>query len=215
MKMQKERELVVEYGKKLKSAGLCPGTSGNLSICSADRSLMAISPSGMDYDVLTPDDIVVTDLDANVVDGKRRPSSEWALHTLFYRSRPDVSAVVHTHSLYCTTFAVLRQPLRAVHFAIANAGTEEVRCAPYELFGTEALAETAVKECGTGNAILLANHGIICCGSDSAGAFSLAENLEYCARLQYQAMCIGTPQLISSEQVKDVLRQFQGYGQKA
>ena len=215
MKMQKERELIVEYGKKLKSAGLCPGTSGNLSICSADRSLMAISPSGMDYDVLTPDDIVVTDLDANVVDGKRRPSSEWALHTLFYRSRPDVGAVVHTHSLYCTTFAVLRQPLRAVHFAIANAGTAEVSCAPYELFGTEALAETAVKECGTGNAVLLANHGIICCGSDIAGAYSLAENLEYCARLQYQAMCIGTPQLISSEQMQDVLKQFQGYGQKA
>ena len=213
MKMQKERELIVEYGRLLKSSGLCPGTSGNLSICSGDRSLLAISPSGMDYDSLTPEDIVVTDLDANVIDGKRRPSSEWALHTLFYRKRPDISAVVHTHSLYCTTFAVLHEPIRAVHFAIAGAGAPEVRCAPYALFGSEELAETAVNFCGSDNAVLLANHGILCCGKDISKAYSLAVDLEYCARLQYQASCIGTPQFISAGQMQDVLKQFSGYGQ--
>ena len=213
MKMQKERELIVEYGRLLKSSGLCPGTSGNLSICSGDRRMLAISPSGMDYDSLTPEDIVVTDLDANVIDGKRRPSSEWALHTLFYRKRPDISAVVHTHSLYCTTFAVLHEPIRAVHFAIAGAGATEVRCAPYALFGSEELAETAVSFCGSDNAVLLANHGILCCGMDISKAYSLAVDLEYCAKLQYQASCIGTPQFISAGQMQDVLKQFSGYGQ--
>ena len=216
MIMEKERRLIVEYGIRLSKAGLCPGTSGNLSIClrDKDRTLMAISPSGMDYFSVAPEDIVVTDLEGNIVDGSRKPSSEWALHALFYRNRPDVNSVVHTHSLYCTTFAVLKMPIKAVHFAIGAAGVSEVKCAPYELFGTEALAETAVRECGSANAVLLANHGIICCGSSVMTAFSLAENMEYCARLQYQAMSIGTPELISDENMIDVFKRLSVYGQK-
>ena len=107
MLMQEERELVVEYGKKVSQAGLCPGTSGNISIYNAEKGLMAISPSGMDYFETKPEDIVITDLEANVVDGARKPSSEWGLHTTFYKHKPEARAVVHTHSVYCTTFAVL------------------------------------------------------------------------------------------------------------
>ena len=214
MLMQTERELIVEYGRKLSKAGLCPGTSGNLSICSRKLGYMAISPSGMDYFSVTPEDIVVADFDAHVIDGSRKPSSEWGLHAVFYKNKPDVNAVVHTHSLYCTTFAVLGQPLKAVHFAISDAGVSEIPCAPYELFGSAELAETAIKYCGSSRAVLLANHGIICCGSDIQKAFSLANNMEYVARLQYQAACIGTPQFISDSQMEAVLEQFSHYGQK-
>ena len=115
MLMQEERELVVEYGRKMSADRLSTGTSGNISVYNAEKGLMAISPSGMDYFSTTPEDVVITDLEANIVDGIRKPSSEWALHTTFYRHKPHARAVVHTHSMYCTTFAVLGQPLRAVH----------------------------------------------------------------------------------------------------
>ena len=107
MLMQEERELVVEYGKKMSAARLSTGTSGNISIYNAEKGLMAISPSGIDYFSTRPEDVVITDLDANIVDGDKKPSSEWGLHTTFYRHKPHARAVVHTHSMYCTTFAVL------------------------------------------------------------------------------------------------------------
>ena len=126
MLMQEERELVVEYGRKMSTDRLSTGTSGNISVCNAEKGLMAISPSGMDYFSTTPEDVVITDLEANIVDGVRKPSSEWALHTAFYRHKPHARAVVHTHSMYCTTFAVLGQPLRAVHYAIGDTGAATV-----------------------------------------------------------------------------------------
>ena len=213
MLMQEERELIVEYGKKLSASGLCPGTSGNISIYNEEKNLMAISPSGMDYLLTQPEDIVITDLEANIVDGSRKPSSEWALHTIFYKHKPEARAVVHTHSAYCTTFAVLNQPIRAVHYVIGDANTDVVPCAPYITFGTEELAEKAIEVCGDSNAVLLANHGIVVCGSSIASAFSLANNMEYIAKLQYRAMCIGQPQILTDEQMAVVMEKFKSYGQ--
>ncbi|WP_312279315.1 class II aldolase/adducin family protein [Oscillibacter sp.] len=213
MLMQKERELVVVYGRKLSVAGLCPGTSGNLSIFSPETGLMAISPSGMDYDQIQPEDVVLSDLNGHTADGNRKPSSEWALHAIFYQNKPEARAVVHTHSVYCTTFAVLGQPLRAVHYAIGDAGTDEVPCAPYRTFGTPELAQAAIVACGNGNAVLLANHGVVVCGSDLPGAYSLARNLEYVAELQYRALCVGTPNVLTQSQMAQVLERFQSYGQ--
>ena len=170
MLMQEERELVVEYGKKMSAARLSTGTSGNISIYNAEQGLVAISPSGMDYFSTTPEDVVILDLDGKVVDGKRKPSSEWALHTTFYKHKPHARAVVHTHSVYCTTLAVLGEPIRAVHYVIGDAGAAEVPCAPYQLFGTEALAEAAMEVCGKSDGVLLGNHGLVCCGKDIKGA---------------------------------------------
>ena len=213
MLMQEERELVVEYGKKVSLAGLCPGTSGNISIYNAEKSLMAISPSGMDYFETKPEDIVITDLEANVVDGTRKPSSEWGLHTTFYKHKPDARAVVHTHSVYCTTFAVLGQPIRAVHYVIGDAGGDIIPGAPYQTFGTVELAEAAIEACGNSDAVLLGNHGIVVCGGSIKNAFSLACNAEYIAQLQYRAMCIGQPNILSKEQMDEVLEKFKSYGQ--
>ena len=193
MLLQKEREEVVAYGKKVSEAGLCPGTSGNISVFNAEKGLMAISPSGLDYYSTTPEDVVVMDLDAHIVDGGRNPSSEWDLHSVFYKKKPEMGAVVHTHSVYCTTYAVLRRPIRAVHYAVYDAHAAEVPVAPYILFGTKELAEKAVEVCGDGNAVLLANHGIVVCGKNIAAAYSLAVNLEYTAELQYRAETIGKP----------------------
>ena len=213
MLMQEERELVVEYGKKMSADRLSTGTSGNISIYNAEKGLMAISPSGMDYFSTKPEDVVITDLDANIVDGSRKPSSEWALHTAFYRAKPRARAVVHAHSMYCTAFAILGQPLRAVHYMIASAGTDVIPCAPYRTFGTVELAEAAMEVCGESDAVLLGNHGLVVCGKDIKSAYSLACNMEYIAELQYRAMCIGTPNVLTDEQMAQVMEKFKSYGQ--
>lgn len=213
MLLQEERELVVEYGKKMSAAGLSTGTSGNISIYNAEKGLMAISPSGIDYFSTLPEDVVVTDLEANIVDGNRKPSSEWALHTTFYKHKPHARAVVHTHSVYCTTFAVLGQPIRAVHYVIGDANTATVPCAPYRTFGTVELAEAAMEVCGQSDAVLLGNHGLVVCGKDIKSAYGLACNMEYIAQLQYRAMAIGTPNVLSDEQMAEVMEKFKSYGQ--
>lgn len=213
MLLQKERELVVQYGKKMSADRLSPGTSGNISVYNAEKGLMAISPSGIGYFETTPEDVVVTDLNANIIDGEKKPSSEWALHTVFYKNKPGIGAVVHAHSIYCTTFAALNQPIQAVHYVIGDAGVATVPCAPYHTFGTEELAEEAIKVCGKSNAVLLGNHGVIVCGSDIKNAYSLACNMEYIAEVQYRAMCIGKPIILNDAEMEHVMERFQTYGQ--
>lgn len=213
MLMQEERELVVEYGKKMSAARLSTGTSGNISIYNAEKGLVALSPSGMDYFSTTPEDVVILDLDAKVVDGKRKPSSEWALHTKFYQRHPAARAVVHTHSMYCTTLACLGKPLEAVHYAIGAAGTARVPVAPYRLFGSPELAEAAVEACGDGKAVLLANHGLVAWEGSLPKAFSLARDLEFTAELQWRAMAVGTPNILTDSQMAEALERFKTYGQ--
>ena len=213
MLMQTERDLIVEYGKLLSTSGLCPGTSGNLSIYNPELGYMAISPSGIDYFNIKPEDVVISDLSSNVVDGDRKPSSEWALHSIFYRNRSDARAIIHTHSMYCTTLGIIGEPIRAVHYAVGTANTDLVPLAPYCLFGTEELAHAALDCCGNSHAVLLANHGLLAYGRGIKEAYALARNLEYVAELQYRAMCIGKPNILSSEQMAVVMEKFNSYGQ--
>lgn len=213
MLLQEERESIVEYGKKMSSAGLSSGTSGNISIYKKEEGLMAISPSGIGYFDTKPEDVVVMDLSGNVVDGERKPSSEWDLHTEFYKAKPHVRAVVHTHSVYCTTFAVLNQPIRAVHYVIGDTNAAEVPCAPYRTFGTVELAQEAVKAAGDCDAVLLANHGSVTCAGSLKGAYGLACNLEFIAEVQYRAMCVGEPVVLSREEMENVMERFKSYGQ--
>lgn len=213
MLLQAEREQVVEYGKLMSSSGLSKGTSGNISVYNAEKELMAISPSGVGYFETTPEDVVVMDLRGNIVDGNKKPSSEWELHTIFYVNKPDARAVVHTHSTYCTTFACLNQPIRALHYVIGGAGTAAVACAPYRTFGTQELADVAIESCGNGKAVLLANHGLLTCGPNLGKAFGLAVNMEFCAEMQYRAMCVGEPVVLSDEEMDRVMEKFKTYGQ--
>ena len=213
MKLEQERELLTEYGRRMSRAGLSVGTSGNLSIYVPEEGLMAITPSGLDYEATTPADIVVMDLEAHVVEGERKPSSEWALHTKFYQRHLAARAVVHTHSMYCTTLACLGKPLEAVHYAIGAAGAARVPVAPYHLFGTPELAEAAVEACGDGKAVLLANHGLVAWEGNLPKAFSLARDLEFTAELQWRAMAVGTPNILTDSQMAEALERFKTYGQ--
>lgn len=215
MLMEKERIQIVEYGKKMSSSGLCKGTSGNISIYDPETGYMAISPSGIGYFETEPEDVVIMDLNGNIVEGKRAPSSEHGLHTVIYQNKPEARAVVHTHSTYCTTFACLNQPLKAVHYVIGGAGVAEVPCAPYETFGTPELAESVRKSIGESKAVLLQNHGLVASGPNLAKAFSLAVNMEFVAEIQYRAMGIGTPCILTDEQMAEVMVRFKSYGQPA
>ena len=213
MLLEKERKLIVEYGKMMSESGLTTGTGGNISIYIPEEAMMAISPSGIGYFDTNPEDVVIMDLDSNIIEGNRKPSSEWALHSEMYKRKPDCRSVVHTHSMYCTVFATLNQPLRAVHYIIADAGVSTVPCAPYRTFGTVELAEVAGEHIGDGDAVLLANHGMLACGTSIKNAYGLAQGLEYCAELQYRAMCIGKPVILDDEEMKNVLEKFKSYGQ--
>ena len=140
MLMKTAREQIVSYGNRLIEDGLTVGTAGNISVYDPESGYMAISPSGIPYADTLPEDIVIMDLDGHVVEGDRKPSSEFALHSAFYKEDPDLGAVVHTHSMFCTVLACMGEPLRAVHYAIAGAGTSEIPLVPYHTFGTPELA---------------------------------------------------------------------------
>ena len=120
---------------------------------------------------------------------------------------------LHTHSTFCTTFACLNQPIRALHYVIGGAGTATVPCAPYRTFGTPELAEAAIEACGKGKAVLLANHGLLTCGPNIGKAFGLAVNMEFCAEMQFRAMCVGDPVILSDSEMENVMERFQSYGQ--
>ena len=212
MKLKKERKKIVEYGKKLIENGLTKGTGGNLSIYNPEEGLMAISPSGIGYFESTIEDVVVMDLAGNIVEGKRKPSSEYELHQIFYHKRDDIFSVVHSHSIYSTTISILREGLPAAHYMIALAG-KNVRCADYATFGTTELAENAFKAMEDRYAVILANHGLLT-GSDSIeNAFNIAEEVEFVAETYYRARSIGEPVILSDQEMEKMLQKFKSYGQ--
>lgn len=213
MLMEKERQEIVNYGKKMSSAGLSKGTSGNISAYDPERGYMAISPSGLDYFETAAEDIVILDLDGNIVEGCRKPSSEHALHATIYKLHPDARGVVHAHSTYCTTFACLKQPIEAVHYLLAGAETFRIPCADYATYGTEELAEKVSEVNGEGLAMLLANHGMVAYGPSLSKAFNVAENVEWVAEIQWRTMCVGKPAVLSKAEIDVVIESFKTYGQ--
>lgn len=213
MNFIEERKKLVEFGKKMKSEGLSPGTSGNLSIYVRDNNTVLITPSGIDYDETEIEDIVAMDLEGKIIEGNRKPSSEWHLHTLFYKNKPHINAIVHTHSVFVTCLSVLNMAIEPVHYVVADTNAYKVPCCPYVRYGTEKLAKLAVKTAGKSDAVLLANHGIVTCGKNINSAFSLAKNLEYVAEIQMRTMAIGKPNILTEDQMIEVMEGFKTYGQ--
>jgi L-fuculose-phosphate aldolase len=212
MLMQKERELVVEFGKKLITAGLTKGTGGNISIFNREQGLMAISPSGIDYFETLPEDVVIMSLDGKIVDGERKPSSEHELHSIFYSKRDDIDAVVHTHSPYATALSTLGQGLPASNYMVALAGPN-VRCAPYCSFGTKELAEAAYEAMLDRYCVLLSNHGLVAGAKTVQGAFKIAMLIEECCETYMIAASVAKPNVLSEEEMKYMMERFKTYGQ--
>jgi L-fuculose-phosphate aldolase len=212
MMIQKQREAIVSYGRKMITSQLTTGSGGNLSICDRASGRVAISPSGIEYFDLKPEDVVITDLDGQVIEGQYKPSSELGFHLALYRQRQDVTAVVHTHSVYATTMACLGWEIPAVHYLVGFSGYK-VPLAPYATFGTPELAGNVADSIGAYNAVLLANHGLVAVGSNMARAFNTAEEIELVARIYYQTKAVGEPVILPDKEMERVLAKFATYGQ--
>ena len=206
----------MEYGCRLVERGLTRGTGGNVSVLSRESGLFAISPSGMDYFETRPEDVVVLDMEGNVADGARKPSSEVEMHRLLYLGREDVGAVVHTHSVYAAAVSCTREAqaegLPPAHCAVALAGGD-VRCTAYHPFGTRELAEAACEGMRGRFAVLLGNHGLLAAGPDVGHAFALAEQLEFVCEVWVHAATVGTPALLSPADLLTAQGRFRDYGQ--
>lgn len=213
MLLLEERMKVVEYGKKIMTSGLTKGTGGNISIFNREKQLIAISPSGIDYFETKPEDVVVINLDGEIVDGSKKPSSELDMHLIFYQRREDLNALVHTHSPYAKTIATLGWDIPPITYLVAFAGPN-VRCAPYATFGTKELAEKAFEGMADRRAVLLANHGMIAGAHNIETAFTVAEEIEFSAQIYYQAKAIGEPKELTEEEMARLSRKFESYGQR-
>lgn len=213
MLMEKERYELIEFGKKLVDTDLTKGTGGNLSVFDRDQGLMAITPSGIDFYEIKPEDIVIMKLDGEIVEGDRSPSSEWSMHKIFYEKRTDLNAIIHAHTTYSTVLATLRWELPASHYMIAVAGPT-VRVADYATYGTPELAVNAFEAMQDRKAVLLANHGIVGGDKDLLNAFNVVEEIEYCSKIYVKAKTIGEPVILPEDEMTHMAEKFKTYGQK-
>jgi L-fuculose-phosphate aldolase len=207
------RRAVIETALSMSRQGLSPGRSGNVS-ARYDEGIL-ITPSGMAYDAIEPADVVRVRLDGHVADGQRKPSSELQFHLATYRARPDVGAIVHTHSMHATVLACARRPIPAFHYMVAIAGGEDIPLVPYATFGGEELARHVAAGLARRNACLMANHGQIAVGKNCAEALALASEVEVLAEQYVKVLLLGTPYILARDEMAKVLERFAGYGQKA
>ena len=206
------RDELVTTARRMSELGLTPGMSGNVSVRSPGG--LIVTPSGMPYSEIRPDDTVELALDGTSKPGQKTPTTEWRLHRDILGARQDVQAIVHTHSLYCTTLSTLRRPIPAIHYMIVLAGSDEIPCAEYATFGSVELALNAVTALRGGNACLLANHGMIALGSTLASALRLAAEIETLASQFWHASHLGTPHVLDREELIKVRTRFAEYGQQ-
>ena len=207
---------VIRTAQDMSARGLTPVRSGNVSVRSEENeTAFLITPTGVPYDDLAPSDIVCLDLDGNAEPDQLVPSSEWHMHAAIYRDRPEAKAIVHTHSLFATTLACTQRGIPPFHYMIAILGGDNIRCAEYATFGTPELALEVVKAIKDRKACLIANHGQIVFGNSAGNALNLAEETETLAKQYWHVLQIGGPQLLDSERMADVHKQFEGYGQQA
>lgn len=203
------REQIIHACLQLETNGLNRGTSGNVSCREGDHFL--ITPSGMPATQMQPANIVSMNFDGHVI-GTGKPSSEWHFHCDLLRQRPELNAIVHTHSPNATALACLREDLPAFHYMIAIAGGDSIRCAPYALFGTETLSQYALEAMKDRKACLLANHGLIAAGRDLDEAMSVAIEIESLCQQYLLARQNGQPVVLSSAEMQAVIERFRNYG---
>lgn len=208
MLMQTEREQIAEYGVRMLKDGLTVGTSGNLSVRVGEN--IAITPSGVDYEGLGPEDICVITLDGEHVDGPDNPSTEVPMHTVVYRFT-DALAVVHTHPVYSTVVGTLLHEVPQIHYMLALLGGP-VRVAPYAQFGTNKLARNCIVAMKDRYGVLLQNHGATTYGGTLAKAYSRSIYLEWLCRIYCEAKAIGEPRLLTDAEFDAAAGPVSTYG---
>ncbi len=212
MKHLSERELIIATGRRMNEAGLNQGTSGNLSV-RIDGGFL-VTPSGVPYDELEPRHVVAMRLDGGVDPGQLVPSSEWAIHRDVYARRPEVGGVLHAHSMFATTLSCLRRGIPAVHYMVAAAGGNDIRCADYATFGTPELSANVLAALEGRKACLMGNHGMLAVGATLPAALKLAIEVETIAAQYWRALQIGAPVILPDDEMARVLEKFASYGKQ-
>ena len=208
-KDREKRQSIIDACLRMNVLGINQGTSGNISLRHGDG--MLITPTSTPYEAMKPEQIVYMHLDGNH-DPAQRPSSEWRFHRDILKARSDVQAIVHAHPPYSTMLAIMGMEIPPVHYMVAVAGGDTIRCAPYATFGTQELSEHAVRALEGRMACLLAHHGMIAVGPSLPKAMWLAVEVETLARQYHGCLQIGTPPLLSKEEIEKVRLRMAGYG---
>lgn len=208
MSEQESRQQLLAASRRLVELGLNRGTAGNASIRHGDG--MLITPSALPVAEMTTDSMVRMDLEGKVLQGGK-PSSEWRFHRDIFVARPEIGAVLHMHSTFATTIACLGKDVPAVHYHIAIAGGDSIRCTPYTIFGEQNLSDLALEALHDRKACLLGNHGMIALGKDLAEALSVAQEVEYLCEIYWRTLQAGTPQMLTAQQMHDVKAKFVEY----
>jgi L-ribulose-5-phosphate 4-epimerase len=212
--LEKLREELVELHLELPKNNLVAWTSGNVSAREPESGLIAIKPSGIRYEDLLPEHIVILDLDGNVIEGHLKPSSDTASHLYIYRHKADVGGVVHTHSPYATAFAAVGKPIPVVLTAIADEFGGPIPCGKFVLIGDEAIGKVVIENLGQSPAVLLKNHGVFTIGKNAQSAVKAAVMTEDNARTVWLALQIGMPDEIPLEDVAKLHHRYTHvYGQ--
>jgi L-fuculose-phosphate aldolase len=198
--------------RKLDKQGLNRGTSGNVSARCGTGFL--VTPSGVGIEALTEADLVLMDFAGNA-SGCWQPSSEWLFHRDILAARPEVHAVVHTHSTAATAMACLRREIPPFHYMVATVGGNNIRCADYATFGTQELSDAALRALKDRKACLLANHGMIALGASLAEAFKMAVEVESLCEQYWRALQVGQPVLLTPEEFEEAQKKFVTYGKPA
>jgi L-fuculose-phosphate aldolase len=206
------RKSIIHSALQMNALGINQGTSGNVSVRYGDR--MLVTPSGVPYEELEPGDLCATQIkkDGKNWEGDLAPSSEWRFHLNIYQARPDVGAVVHTHSMYATVLAICGKPIPAVHYMVAASGGTEIRVAKYATFGTAELSENALVALEGRTCCLLKNHGVIATGPNIKRALWLAQEVETVARQYYLSLAIGGGDIIPDDEINRIIAKFRAYG---
>ena len=195
------KKYLVDCGMRMFKSGLTVETWGNISRKDPETGLIYLTPSGMDYDIIKPDDIIVMDREMNIVEGERKPTIEYGMHVRIMNARPDVHAVIHTHPVDSQVFACLHRDIPPIIDEAAQLLGGTVKCAEYALPGSDELADNVVSALGDGAACMMANHGAVCVGKDMDAAFRVCTVLEMTAKIYHKALAIGEPEVIDDEKV--------------
>jgi L-fuculose-phosphate aldolase len=206
------RQALVDAVRRLDALLLNRGSTGNASL--RIEGGLLITPTGASASRLEPQDLAIVD-DDGAFHGPWQPSSEWHFHRAIQAARPDVNAVVHTHSTFATALACHGRPLPAFHYMVAVCGADEVPCVPYHTFGTEALSQAVCSALRDRNACLLAHHGLVTCAATMARAIAIAAEIESLCQSYLAALVLGEPPRLSSDEMARVLEKFRTYGQAA
>ena len=210
--MKNEREQLLKIAQKLIATGLNKGTAGNASVRGEGGFL--ITPSGMAVEDMRAASMVKMQFDGSF-EAEKIPSSEWRFHRDILASRADINAVIHTHSMFATTLACLHKDIPPFHYMIAVTDGDTIRCAPYALFGSQALSNNALAALIDRKACLLANHGMICLGKDLDDALAVTVEVENLCEQYWRALQLGEPHILSELEMRDVFQQIKGYGKCA